>query len=318
MRPMKIRSHGASIAVAAWALTAFSTIAPAVARSEVVINPPTRPQTASTTSREQKNLAVAMKLRHAVATGNSAQFKALLTEGYVEHDPNRPVTGARPPRLAGPATGGPVVRGAKGDFVWLVFEEKAVDPRDPTRSYHFNNFDLFRLSDGKVAEHWSSNKRGPGASPAPPPAGSAPSGWNLGVPSEGERRNVALATSELKDMLQYGHLELADTGMAPNYIQHNPYVPQGREGFKQYMARPASRPPEDIRPEWKSAPILTVAKGPFVLMMWNVNDKDPADPAKRYIRNHFDLLRVTDGQVQEHWDEARIEHPMARANDSAN
>ena len=318
MQPMKTKGHGASIAMATWALTAFSTIAPALAHSEVVINPPTRPQFASLTSPEQKNLAVAMKLRKAVATGKSSQVEALLAKDYVEHDPSRPVTGASLPRLARPATGVPVVRGARGDFVWLVFEEKAVDPRDATRTYHFDNFDLFRLSHGKVAEHWNSSRRAPGAAPAPPPVGFAPSTWNLGVPSDGERRNVALATSELKDMLQYGHLELADAGMAPDYIQHNPYVPQGREGFKRYMARPASRPPEDIRPEWKSPPILTLADGPYVLMMWNMNDKDPADPAKPYVRNHFDLLRIKDGLVQEHWDEARIDPPKPRATDAAN
>jgi predicted SnoaL-like aldol condensation-catalyzing enzyme len=52
-----------------------------------------------------------------------------------------------------------------------------------------------------------------------------------------EQKTLALATEELKDMLQYGHLELADKTMAPGYIQHNPNVPQGRDGFKRFMSR---------------------------------------------------------------------------------
>jgi len=35
-------------------------------------------------------------------------------------------------------------------------------------------------------------------------------------------------------MLQYGHLELADKTMDPGYLQHNPNVPQGREGSSSF------------------------------------------------------------------------------------
>ena len=56
-----------------------------------------------------------------------------------------------------------------------------------------------------------------------------------------------MATEELKDMLQYGHLELADKTMDPGYIQHNPNVPQGRDGFKAFMSRVPGRGPETPR-----------------------------------------------------------------------
>ena len=86
-------------------------------------------------------------------------------------------------------------------------------------------------------------------------------------------------------------------------------VPQGREGFKQFMARVPGRKPEDIKPEWKSAPVLTLANGPYVLMMWDRKAKDPADQSKEYTWNHFDVLRIEGGMVKEHWDEARIAPP---------
>ena len=41
-------------------------------------------------------------------------------------------------------------------------------------------------------------------------------------------------------------------------------------------------------PTCRKAP-LTLADGPYVLMMWNVNDKDPSDPTKTYTRSHFEL-----------------------------
>jgi hypothetical protein len=45
-----------------------------------------------------------------------------------------------------------------------------------------------------------------------------------------EQKNLAIATRELKDMLQYNHLEVADEVMADSDILHNPNVPNGREG----------------------------------------------------------------------------------------
>ena len=71
-----------------------------------------------------------------------------------------------------------------------------------------------------------------------------------------------MATEELKDMLQYGHLELADKTMDPGYIQHNPNVPQGRDGFKAFMSRSA-RTDRGDQAEWKNAPVLDADRWPL-------------------------------------------------------
>src|SRR5437867_11459359 len=89
----------------------------------------------------------------------------------------------------------------------------------------------------------------------------APMQWNTGKLSKEEEKTLAMATEELKDMLQYGHLELADRSMDPGYIQHNPNVPQGRDGFKQFMSRIPGRTPREIKPEWVNAPVLTLKIG---------------------------------------------------------
>jgi predicted SnoaL-like aldol condensation-catalyzing enzyme len=207
------------------------------------------------------------------------------------------------------------VAGARGDFVWLVFEEQSTDPHDPAKTYHHNSFDLLRIQDGKVAEHWDSEKRVSGSPEFVPSTAPAPSTWNSGKLSADEKQNMGLATEELKDMLQYGHLELADKIMDPGYIQHNPNVPQDRDGFKQFMST-RGRPSEEIKAEWKSAPVLTLADGPYVLMMWNRDDKDPSDATKTYTWNHFDLLRIENGLVKEHWDEAMIERKKVQVDAS--
>ena len=228
------------------------------------------------------------------------------------------VVGVKPanpiPATLAPA---PVVSGAKGDFVFLIFEQESPDPRDATKTYHHNSFEVLRLANGKVQEHWDSFKRMAAPPGAPKPApfeqpASQMARGSLGSLSADEQRNLQLATSEMKDMLQYGHLELADTLMDPGYIQHNPNVPQGRDGFKQFMSRTPGRTPREIKPEWVSAPSLTLVSGPYVLMMWDRKDKDPNDPAREYVWNHFDVIRVENGLIKEHWDEAVVAAPAAR------
>jgi hypothetical protein len=45
--------------------------------------------------------------------------------------------------------------------------------------------------------------------------------------------------------------------MDSGYIQHNPNVPQGRDGFKQFMSRVPARTPQEIKLEWRNAPVQT-------------------------------------------------------------
>jgi predicted SnoaL-like aldol condensation-catalyzing enzyme len=289
------------------------------------INPPTTPQTAPMDKQEKKNLDMVLEWWRVVIQNRqmdeAAKYQA---EDYIQHNPNVP-TGraafiaffsklpkqnvADPNKLANE----PVVKGAKGDFVWLIFETESKDPRDPSKTYHSNSFDVLRIQNGKVQEHWDSAQKMPGSgnvatgvSPKPP------SEWNTGKLSKQEEMTLSLATEELKDMLQYGHLELADKTMDPGYIQHNPNVPQGRDGFKEFMSRIPGRRAEDAKPikaEWLNPPVLTLIDGPYSLMMWDRTSKDPDDASKEYKWNHYDVVRMENGHIKEHWDEARIAPP---------
>jgi len=169
---------------------------------------------------------------------------------------------------------------------------------------------VLRIQNGKIQEHWDSAMKMPGSGNVPTGVSpKPPSQWNTGKLSKEETETVAMATEELKDMLQYGHLELADKTMDPGYIQHNPNVPQGRDGFKAFMSRVPGRTPQEIKTEWKNAPVLTLADGPYCLMMWDRMAKDPDDPSKMYVWNHYDVVRTENGKIKEHWDEARINPP---------
>ncbi len=292
------------------------------------INPPTTPQTAPMKAQEKKNLDMVLDWWRVVIQNRQLdQAPKYQATDYIQHNPNVPTgrdgfiaffSKLPKPNIADPSKlmNEPVVKGAKGDFVWLIWETEQKDPRDPSKTYHSNSFDVLRIQNGKVQEHWDSAMKFPhsgdvktGVSPKPPMQ------WNTGKLSKEEQQTLALATEELKDMLQYGHLELADKTMDPGYIQHNPNVPQGRDGFKQFMSRIPGRKPEDakpIGPEWpRGAPSLTLINGPYSLMMWDRQAKDPDDPSKMYTWNHYDVVRVENGKIKEHWDEAVINPPPA-------
>jgi len=304
----------------ACAIALLAMVTPARAES---INPPTKAQMAPMTAQEKKNLDFVLTWwREVIYAGHMELSPKYQAETYIQHNPNintgraafvQYFSSRRPPMNPIPATmpNMPVVMGAKGDFVWLIFETEDKDPRDASKTYHHNSFDVLRLENGKVQEHWDSAQRTPmspvvqsGVSPKPP------SQWSTGKLSAEEMKTSTMATEELKDMLQYGHLELADKTMDPGYIQHNPNVPQGRDGFKQFMSRVPGRVPETIKPEWKNAPVLTLINGPYSMMMWDRKAKDPADPAKEYVWNHYDVVRTENGLIKEHWDEAVINPPQ--------
>jgi predicted SnoaL-like aldol condensation-catalyzing enzyme len=317
-----MKSSGTGLFGAMLALSAAGALA---AES---INPPTMPQTAPMNKQEKKNLDMVLEWwRVVIDARHLDQAPKYQAEDYIQHNPNVNTGRAGfveffgklpgkakdpiPDKLANP----PVVTGAKGDFVWLIFETESKDPRNSSNTYHSNSFEVIRIQNGKVQEHWDSAMKMPGSgnintgvSPKPP------SQWNTGKLSKQEDETLAMATEELKDMLQYGHLELADKTMDPGYIQHNPNVPQGRDGFKAFMSRVPGRTPQEIKPEWKSAPVLTLIDGPYSVMMWDRMAKDPDDPSKMYTWNHYDVVRTENGKIKEHWDEARINPPQPGAN----
>jgi predicted SnoaL-like aldol condensation-catalyzing enzyme len=201
----------------------------------------------------------------------------------------------------------PAVQFAKGDYVALIWEREGKDPADPTKTYKYNTYDLLRMQNGKVQEHWDYALKNKGT-----PTGGAPDGvdydnvkFNL---SPQEQKNLEIANIEFKDILQYGHVELAEKVMAPGYIQHNPNVPTGRAAFVEFFSK--IRKPEPIKPEWKNKPTLTIVSGPYVFYMFKRMEKDPDDPAKTYPAYWFDMVRVDNGLIQEHWD-AAVKNPPA-------
>ena len=238
-----------------------------------------------------------------------------MAEDYIQHNPNIDTGRAAllaAPFLQGPARDippeldpAPVIQFAKGDYVVYVWEREGTDPNDDTQTYLYNFFDIVRVENGMVQEHWDSVYKNstvpvvPGIGPRPVTLPNTPA----------EQANEDIAKLEFKDILQYGRLELAEQVMAPGYIQHNPNVPTGRDGFVEFFGQFAQ--PEPVMDAWKDEPELTLTSGDIVLYMFKRFSEDPADSSQVYKWNWFDMVRVNDGLVQEHWDMATKDQPPA-------
>jgi predicted SnoaL-like aldol condensation-catalyzing enzyme len=80
-------------------------------------------------------------------------------------------------------------------------------------------------------------------------------------------------------------------------------VPTGREGFISYFKQ-KGRPPRPVRAELAEPPVVVITQGDLVMLMWKSMRPEPADDAKSYESFWFDLFRVKDGWIVEHWDNA--------------
>jgi predicted SnoaL-like aldol condensation-catalyzing enzyme len=279
----------------------------------VVSASPAFAQAKTMSAEEQANLKVVSDWwREVLQAGHTELAEKYMAEDYLQHNPNIStgraafvqVFSRRAPRDIQPAlTPAPVIQFAKGPYVVFVWEREAKDQSGATYKYNF--FDIMRVQNGRVAEHWDSvfKNAPPAGQPAPAPVvpGIGPRPVKpSNTPAEQAVEDIA--NLEFKDILQYGHLELADKVMAPGYIQHNPNVPTGRAGFVEFFKKFAK--PEPIRAAWKDEPELTITSGNLTIYMFKRFSADPADPSKVYKWNWFDMVRVDNGQVQEHWDMA--------------
>ncbi|WP_282181832.1 nuclear transport factor 2 family protein [Aliiroseovarius marinus] len=230
----------------------------------------------------------------------------LLKEDYIQHNPAVP-TGAAPilgflPALKESGLSTTVHRViSEGDLVVLhVTYENAQAFGAETQVA----FDVFRVEDGKVAEHWDNLQ-------AAVPADQTASGNTMtdGVTEvtdkEKTAENKALVEGFLADVL-YGAApeKITDYISTETYIQHNPMVGNGLDGLGAALQAMA----ESGNAMKYEETHMVVADGNFVFTAseGKLGTQDTA---------FFDLFRVDGGKIVEHWDTiSEIPAEMAHEN----
>ena len=105
-----------------------------------------------------------------------------------------------------------------------------------------------------------------------------------------------------REVFEAAHMDLAPKYMAETYIQHNPRVPTGRQAFIDFFTK--VRTPAPIEARVKAPLVAMMADGDLVAMFFVREYPEPSDPAKKYTTTWFDLFRIVDGKIAEHWDPA--------------
>jgi predicted SnoaL-like aldol condensation-catalyzing enzyme len=120
----------------------------------------------------------------------------------------------------------------------------------------------------------------------------------LASPDSQLAANKRLVFDWWREVLVAAHVEVADRYMHADYIQHNPNIATGRQGFVNFFS---ARPRQEISSTIANL-VTIVAEGDLVVFSFRRDLPDPRDSTKRYTSTWFDMMRVKDGKIAEHWD----------------
>ena len=217
--------------------------------------------------------------------------RALVTDDYIQHNPQVPtgadgLLGLIPLVEQSGMTVTPHRVLAEGDMVVL---HSTFENADAFGAPSLAAFDVFRVEDGKVAEHWDNLQ------PIPETTLSG-RGMTDGATEITDRaktaENKALVMGFVRDVLGGAAPENVTLYMDPEvYMQHNPLIDDGLAGL---MAAIESFADQGLAiTKWE--PQFAVAEGNFVFVA-----TDAVMGGAPWAL--FDLWRVEEGKIVEHWD----------------
>ena len=114
--------------------------------------------------------------------------------------------------------------------------------------------------------------------------------------------NKRLVYNFQREVLEGGHLELAGKYLTEGYIQHNPNVPTGRDGFVKFFSQFSK--PGTIEAKVKAPVVSVTAEGDMVVISYRAKVIDPANDKETVTTTWFDMFRIENGKLAEHWDPA--------------
>jgi predicted SnoaL-like aldol condensation-catalyzing enzyme len=112
--------------------------------------------------------------------------------------------------------------------------------------------------------------------------------------------NKKLVWDMWRNFLQARNIDAADRYLAPEYHQHNPNAETGLEGVKAFF-RAQNPTPAPVKDSIDRL-VAIVAEGDLVTLALVREGKDK--DGKPYTTTWFDMFRIANGKIVEHWDTA--------------
>jgi predicted SnoaL-like aldol condensation-catalyzing enzyme len=110
--------------------------------------------------------------------------------------------------------------------------------------------------------------------------------------------NKKLVFDFWREVFQSRNVERAPEFMAENYLQHNPTVPTGRAAFMTFFSQ---FPKQPVKPTIDDL-VSIVAEGDLVVLAFRRTLPDLQNEGQTYTTTWFDMLRIENGKIAEHWD----------------
>jgi len=151
-------------------------------------------------------------------------------------------------------------------------------------------FDIFRFENGLIVEHWDNLIE---VQPPNPSGRTQTDGATVIVDQEKTEANKAVVKNFINDVLLKHEMDKLTTYINPEtYLQHNPAVADGLDGFGAAMKYFAEN---NLVMEYDKLH-MALGEGDFVLSV-SEGKFGPGDHTAFY-----DLFRLENGQIVEHWD----------------
>ncbi len=256
--------------------------------------------------------------RSIVNAGHIEMADQMLAEHYIQHSPVLP-TGREAfkqifsvvPRRDVPALVEPplVQIVAEGDLVVMSLLE-LIPAANGQPAYTTTHFNLFRVESGRLAEHWHSVQTPPGPDVPLPEEG----GPQLVTGATGPAQLALLGSADprlaqnkqrvfdmWREVVDAGHQELASRYLDASFVERSPAGAAGREGFSARFSRPVGPVEAAI-----DLPVVAlVAERDLVVLVTMREHPHPVRKGMTYTTTWFDMFRVVDGRIVEHWDPAQ-------------
>lgn len=224
-----------------------------------------------------------------LVNGNVDAVDEYFAPTYIQHNPDVPSGTEAFKGLVGRLSQG---EGLKAEFARVIGDGDMVAVHARYTGFGPKPviaFDVYRIENGKIAEHWDNLI--PEAAPNPSGRTQIDGVTEITDLDKTEANKAKVTEFLTRSMINHEQVDITQYISPVTYIQHNPMVADGLEGFGTFMAEMRQK---GITMEYSKVHKV-IGEGNFVLTM--SEGALGGEPQAFY-----DLFRLEDGLIVEHWD----------------